>query len=300
MVEFAWMKSRTERVEPAGISSVAVAEPPAPRTEQPDAPEFVYNPWKMKEVRRLYINLTDGTKLGYLDLATLDAVPEPGSTEGLLQLALAGLSPVTTARRLIQATQHGEASAETAPGAGYVLPWTDLAANRPGQLIENQEDASYRAGVAGEQRTAGVLAGLERDGYRVLHSVPLSPRKDIDHLVIGPTGIWAINTKATTYDVTAKADGAVYSDGYRQKWIESITRDAAIVGENLSLAARMDVSCQPLVAVWSTMNVVSSCSSLTAGEDVLASFTGEGVYPVGWVDVVYNVARRSDTWTAHH
>ncbi|WP_083812656.1 nuclease-related domain-containing protein [Arthrobacter sp. FB24] len=35
------------------------------------------------------------------------------------------------------------------------------------------------------------LAGMEQEGYRVLHSVPLSPRKDIDHLVIGPTGIHA-------------------------------------------------------------------------------------------------------------
>ncbi|MDQ0618515.1 hypothetical protein [Arthrobacter globiformis] len=30
------------------------------------SPEFVYNPWKMKDVRRLYINLADGTKVGYL------------------------------------------------------------------------------------------------------------------------------------------------------------------------------------------------------------------------------------------
>nr|WP_246295988.1 nuclease-related domain-containing protein [Arthrobacter wenxiniae] len=58
---------------------------------------------------------------------------------------------------------------------------------------------------------------MERSGFRVLHSVPLSPRKDIDHLVIGPTGVWAVNTKATTYEVTAKVDGAVYSVGYRQK-----------------------------------------------------------------------------------
>lgn len=70
--------------------------------------------------------------------------------------------------------------------------------------------------------------------------------------------MWTMNTKATTYDVRAKADSTVHSDGYRQKWIESITRDAAVAGDNLSLAARMDVSCRPLVAVWSTMNVVSS------------------------------------------
>jgi len=69
------MRSGSEKSETAGRSSVAVAERPSPRPE-PDAPEFVYNPWKLKELRRLYINLADGTKVGYLDLATLDAVPE--------------------------------------------------------------------------------------------------------------------------------------------------------------------------------------------------------------------------------
>ncbi|WLQ06115.1 nuclease-related domain-containing protein [Arthrobacter oryzae] len=188
--------------------------------EAPSA-AFVYNPWKMEDVRRLSINLADGTKVGYLDVATLDAVPEQGSSEGLLQLALAGLSPAAAERSFVQGAHLGDAPAPAKPEPAYVLPWTDLASNRPGQLIENLDDASYRADVAGEQRTAGVLAGLEHEGYRVLHAVPLSPRKDIDHRVIGPTGMWATNAKATTEDVAAKADGAVYSDGYRQKWIEA-------------------------------------------------------------------------------
>jgi hypothetical protein len=29
---------------------------------------FIFNPWKLKEIRRLYVNLPDGTKAGYLDL----------------------------------------------------------------------------------------------------------------------------------------------------------------------------------------------------------------------------------------
>ncbi|WP_354215022.1 nuclease-related domain-containing protein [Arthrobacter sp. UYCo732] len=287
------MNPGTDQDQVAGNVAITLAEPPAP--------EFVYNPWKMKDVRRLYINLTDGTKVGYLDLATLDAVPEGAATSDLLQRALAGLSPVTAARRFIHAAQLGEAHPGTPPEPEYVPPWADLAANRPGQLIEIQNDTSYRAGLAGEQRTAGVLAGLERSGFRVLHSIPVSPRKDIDHLVIGLTGIWTINTKATTYDVNAKADGAVYSDGYRQKWIESITRDAAVAGEHLSVAARMDLQCRPLVAVWSTINVTSRYDGLVAGEALTGAITGTvGHFPAEWVDVVYNVARRSDTWTAHH
>ncbi|NSX37164.1 NERD domain-containing protein [Pseudarthrobacter oxydans] len=285
--------------EPEAISSVAVTERPEPQPAPEQAPTFVYNPWKLKELRRLYINLPDGSKVGYLDLATLAAVPESGDTAGLLRQALAGLSPNTQPFTAPVGPAAVEAVPTPAPRASQVVPWLDLSANRPGQLIENLDDTSYKAGVAGEQRTAGVLAGLEREGYRALHSVPLSPRKDIDHLVIGPTGIHAVNTKASSYEVTAK-DEAVYADGYRQKWIESIGRDAGLAGEYLARAARMELEVQPLVAVWSTIGVTSSSPYLVAGEDLRAAIAGAPVFPTSWVDVVYNIARRSDTWTANH
>lgn len=292
---FAWLRPAAP-AEPDIRSAVAVAErPESPAPEHQTA--FLYNPWKLKELRWLYINLPDGTKVAYLDLASMAAVPETPASDEMLQRALAGLAP-------------GASPAESLPVAGVpveqavspkpLLPWIDLAGNRPGQLIENLDDASYKAGVAGEQRTAGVLAGLEREGYKVLHSIPLSPRKDIDHLAIGPTGINAINTKSSSYEVTAKAD-AVYADGYRQKWIESIARDAGLAGEYLARAARMELEVQPLVAVWSSIGVTSSSPQLVAGEDLTAVITGHAqVFPAAWVEVVYNVARRSDTWTANH
>lgn len=256
-----------------------------------DAAAFTYQPWKMKEIRRLYVNLPDGAKVGYLDLATLVQVPESAETAPMLEAALSVLSGVPA---------EFSATAAADPGPALpVMPWRDLADNRPGQGIESLEDPSYRVGVAGEQRTAGVLAGLERRGYRVLHSLPLSSRKDLDHLVIGPTGIFAINTKSTTYEVTAKAGAAVYSDGYRQNWIESIERDTGVVAELLSVAARMDLKCEPLVSVWSTVGVRAAGGVVWPGEDLQEAILGRPeLYPPAWVDVVFNVARRSDAWSA--
>ena len=76
---------------------------------------------------------------------------------------------------------------------------------------------------------------------------------------------------------------------------------AAAAGEHPSVAARMDLVCRPLVAVWSTMSVASSYDGLTAGEGLVAAVTGQGPqFPQEWVDVAFNVARHSDTWTAHH
>lgn len=294
MDAFAWMKP-TVPAERA-TSPVAVADPPAKPAPEPT---FVYNPWKLNERRRLYINLQDGEKVGYLDLVTMAAVPDSPESAGLLRQALAGLAPEGTPSQQPAPEPRPDAVAVPEPKAS--LPWKDLARNRPGMLIENLDDASYRAGVAGEQRTAGVLAGLECDGYRVLHSVPLSPRKDIDHLVIGPTGIHAVNTKTSTYAVTAK-DGAAYADGYKQTWLESLARDAGLAGDYLSRAARMDLQVRPLVAAWSTVSVLSYLPTLLVpGEGLWAAITrGDEVFPPAWVDVVYNVARRSDTWTANH
>lgn len=294
MDAFAWMKPAAPAERAA--TPVAVADP---TQRLATGPTFVYNPWKLKELRRLYINLQDGSKVGYLDLATMAAVPESVETADMLRCAIDGLAPGASMAAPSLEPQPEPVQA-TEPQT-IVMPWRDLARNRPGMLIENLDDASYRAGVAGEQRTAGVLAGLACDGYKVLHSVPLSPRKDIDHLVIGPTGIHAINTKTSTYAVTVK-DGAAYADGYKQTWLDSLSRDAVLAADYLSRAARMDLRVQPLVAVWSTVSVLSSLPTLlVSGEGLWAAITrGEEVFRPAWVDVVYNVARRSDTWTANH
>lgn len=49
------------------------------------------------------------------------------------------------------------------------------------------------------------------------------------------------------------------------------------------------------------MSVSSNYGALVAGESLVNDDVGSaGVFPAEWVDVIYNVARRSDTWTAHN
>jgi hypothetical protein len=55
-----------------------------------------------------------------------------------------------------------------------------------------------RLGYLGERAVAEELAPLERQGYRVFHDMPAEAgeRKfNIDHIVVGPTGVFAIETK---------------------------------------------------------------------------------------------------------
>jgi hypothetical protein len=55
---------------------------------------------------------------------------------------------------------------------------------------------AWRRGSVGERRTAQLLGPLERHGWAVLHdlAVPHS-RANIDHLVIGPGGVFVIDSK---------------------------------------------------------------------------------------------------------
>jgi hypothetical protein len=55
---------------------------------------------------------------------------------------------------------------------------------------------AWRRGAAGERRTARVLAGLERQGWAVLHDLAVpGSRANLDHLVIGPGGVFVIDSK---------------------------------------------------------------------------------------------------------
>jgi hypothetical protein len=55
---------------------------------------------------------------------------------------------------------------------------------------------AWRRGAAGERRTARLLAPLERHGWAVLHDLAVpGSRANFDHLVIGPGGVFMIDSK---------------------------------------------------------------------------------------------------------
>jgi Nuclease-related domain len=55
---------------------------------------------------------------------------------------------------------------------------------------------AWRRGAAGERRTARLLAGLERQGWVVLHDLAIpGSRANLDHLVVGPGGVFVIDSK---------------------------------------------------------------------------------------------------------
>jgi len=73
--------------------------------------------------------------------------------------------------------------------AAIVAGWALRFRPRPDAL-------AWRQGAAGERRTARLLGPLERHGWAVLHDLAVpGSRANIDHLVIGPGGVFVIDSK---------------------------------------------------------------------------------------------------------
>lgn len=76
-------------------------------------------------------------------------------------------------------------------------------------LARPRQDADrWARGAAGEQATAALLAGLAPRRWTVLHDLTVpGSRANIDHLVIGPTGLWVVDSKAFRGKVRARGPG---------------------------------------------------------------------------------------------
>lgn len=104
------------------------------------------------------------------------------------------------------------ASALTSPGLGKVagvVVATGLGAGLRFRI--SQGALAWRLGAKGERRTARILARLERDGFVAFHdlAVPGSPA-NINHLVIGPTGVYVIDSKFYRGVVRMGLDGRLW------------------------------------------------------------------------------------------
>lgn len=250
----------------------------------------LFRVWAKGGVKRLYVTGDDGSGLGYVDLETQAAVPDDAASPEDLRIALASL-----------AAKVPGADSTPLPGITRTIePFTDLADNLPGSSIAALDGPGFAAGVAAEHRTAAIMERLaQRYGWKVLHSIPLSDTKDLDHLLITHRRVWAINTKTTSYRVEAIGE-SVRVDGHAKEWVPSIERDASVTSEVLSKALRFECRVWPLVVVWSSQPSKIDTRFVLPGSEVARSFSDHAaldtLHGAAWIDVVHAAARRSDVW----
>jgi hypothetical protein len=99
------------------------------------------------------------------------------------------------------------------------LPWAGLVGLVAAALLgwrlrfrPSEQARSWRRGAEGEWHKARLLDRLTRDGYVVFHdlAMPGNTSANVDHLVIGPTGVFVIDSKQWTGSVHQSADGLAW------------------------------------------------------------------------------------------
>jgi Nuclease-related domain len=108
--------------------------------------------------------------------------------------------------------------------------------------------------TAAQRRTVRQLARMERKGYRALHCVRIPDSDDqIDHVVIGPAGVFAIDSEAWDRRIPVR------TSSHRQLWqgstnmkdrLEHARWESEQVADVLSGALGRPVSVRPAMAVY--------------------------------------------------
>jgi hypothetical protein len=79
----------------------------------------------------------------------------------------------------------------------------------------SEQARTWQRGAHGERHTARLLDRLTRDGFVVFHDLAVPDSEaNVDHLVIGPTGVFVIDSKQWSGSVQQGADGLVWHNHY--------------------------------------------------------------------------------------
>ncbi len=242
------------------------------------------------------------------------AAPETPSAAHATQVPAAAVTTLGTAE------VHDHGPVET------TRPWFDLASNRPGEAARAQalsardaapvktvlarvigvhtDERAWRIGADGEEKVAARIdkAIRKEPRWRVLHAIPVGDRgSDIDHLLIGPGGVFTVNAKHHPGAKIWVGGNTFLVDGHRQPYVRNSRHEAVRAAKLLSAACAFPVHVEGLIV---TVNA----------QDVVIKAQPEGVH-VTWrknltkwmlrlgpvltderIESVYEAARRSTTW----
>jgi hypothetical protein len=137
---------------------------------------------------------------------------------------------------------------------GSLVLWLYVADSMPVHIER------WRTGALGERRTERVLRPLQRVGWSISHDLDLPGAGNIDHLAVGPAGVFVLDSKAWSGVVTVDQDGATITprDNPDAAWLargqhRAAARTAARTTRVLAAAARITVpAARSVVVVWGT------------------------------------------------
>ncbi|MFI6248480.1 nuclease-related domain-containing protein [Streptomyces sp. NPDC051016] len=198
----------------------------------------------------------------------------------------------------------------------------DLARNRPGDAVRRKiqelqpnpvlrlinswipgsEIRSWSDGLTGELITARKLDKLKRRGWFALHAIQWPSGADIDHLAIGPAGVFAINSKRHRRKTVWYGDSAITINGTATRHISISQSEAKRVSRALSRGCGVNVPVRPVISVVhaARLTVKNANPPVLVLDVAHLGRALSGLSPTLLPDQVariYDVARDARTWS---
>ena len=198
----------------------------------------------------------------------------------------------------------------------------DLARNRPGEslkriaeelsvaspgrsvlarlLNEPTAERAFRKGSEGEEEVARRLSSLGDDWF-VINSIPVSTSgTDIDHLVIGPAGVFTLNTKNHLASHVWIAERTFMVNGHRQDYLPISRTEGVKVTRILTRTCGFKVNAQAVIVVmankWTFKGDPKDVSVVPY--EMIKSWLRKRPVKLtpDEASIIYNAARNSEIW----
>jgi hypothetical protein len=293
-----------------------------------DAPVVVTR-WKRFGKDRLYVSLPraadEDVRIGWWDLVTDEPHPEGPEHVQLLVETVAGW--YADQQRVAVPHPRREPEPAEVAAAPATTPWVDLTLNKPGAsardraLTERAEapvrttlarligvhtaERAWRIGADGKELVAAQLAKVARKDprWRALHAIPVGRRgADIDHLVIGPGGVFTVNAKHHPGARVWVGGNTMLVDGNKTTYIRNARHEAGRAARLLTDACGAAVDVHGVVVTVNAKDVVVKSQpagvSVTWRKNLSRWLLTHGeILDAATIERVHEAARRSTTWS---
>lgn len=285
--------------------------------------------WRKFGRDRLYVTGSDDTQLGWCDLTTGAITVADEHDRPAVHDAVAAWRQASPAARppepVAPVTPRPE---EPAPGPrpGPASTWEDLAERRPGHAAREQalalrraspvltflarllrvhtDERAWRIGADGEEKVAAQLARLIKKDprWRVLHAVPVGENgADIDHVVIGPAGVFTLNAKHHPGAKIWVAGRTFMVNGRKLPYLRNSQHEAARASRLLTAASGLEVQAKgvvvPVGAQSITIRTTPEGARVIYRKGLVRWFRRwPEVLEPKVIDRIFDAARRSTTW----
>ena len=277
---------------------------------------------------RLYVNTADGQQVGWVDLDTGER------SLVILELAFEFEAAIQNhdeeddyqpRRGVIASAEHPRPGAHAVRRFGSTP--VDLSENRPGEQLEaraealeaGQEPAPAGPGFAGKRAFSGWDVGVQGEHtvaeeldelvaldprWAYINAIPVGTNgSDIDHLVVGPGGVFTINAKHHHDGKVWVGEDALMVNGTWTQYVRNSRHEAERAGKLLSATAGTTIVAKGLVVPVGvaelTVREQPADVEVIHGSQLVDFLTSQpAVLDAYTIALVMTCARLSTTWRA--